>query len=350
MRWPILALLLLLPAVAHAQSCTPNENNLFTINGSTLSGSGLSAQSYTAGVVVNMSGVSNSGTCFPVTMTGQSGGGSCTSSVGGPSPTPCPVGQTAPSGYHWNLTFYDDFRTDSSINGSKWTQNNTAGSVVTCCDPTYGIRSYPHLDLGNLGNTWSELTMNYSLRQRFGYFEMGFTWPTDAAGEGDGRHVDLNVNVGPGGCGSACSELDISEQELGTGAQYIDNSFLHDCDASQSSRPQCGGVAGSVSYTGWSTPDGQKMSAHNRVLGMNWVNDSSAHGTVQVFLDGTAVTGTHTLVSSAFDLGVAWDIFDVACESNSWGNGSAACNPSTSSPSTNPLSVQYVAEWQLVPG
>jgi hypothetical protein len=59
MKWLILILLLLLPAAAHAQSCTPNNNGLFSVNGSTLSGSGLSAQSYIAGVVVNMSGVNN---------------------------------------------------------------------------------------------------------------------------------------------------------------------------------------------------------------------------------------------------------------------------------------------------
>jgi len=60
------------------------QHSSFTLDGSTQSSNGaLPAGTYTAGVAVTMSGVINSGTCYPVTVTGQTSGGTPTIAVNG---------------------------------------------------------------------------------------------------------------------------------------------------------------------------------------------------------------------------------------------------------------------------
>jgi hypothetical protein len=99
--------------------CTYPNNSAFGISGSTLSLPNEVAGTYHACISVAMSGVSKSGAACLVTLTGTSPSG-CTSSIAGITNPPCPYNVAAPSGYHWNLTFDDEFTRDSVIDTTRW--------------------------------------------------------------------------------------------------------------------------------------------------------------------------------------------------------------------------------------
>ena len=109
MRNVLLALLCwtFLSNTGHAQTCTPNNNSDFSISGSTLTGSNLSASTYTAGVAVTMPGASNSGIgCYTVTVTTQTVGS------GG---LPGSILPACPRGCTWTNIYNSDFTTATTF-------------------------------------------------------------------------------------------------------------------------------------------------------------------------------------------------------------------------------------------
>ena len=170
----MLLLWCLISGSAHAQSCTPNNNSSFQISGNTLSTTTpLAAGTYNVGIDVAMNGVTNSGACFPVTVTGQtlvSGACSATGSaaqsdlasvgftaciVGNDFTQPipntagtgipnnwlnCTIGDTTPA--LWYYGFYG-FITPTGVNAqnpcvSGSTANSSNSAVYQAIDPVYG--------------------------------------------------------------------------------------------------------------------------------------------------------------------------------------------------------------------
>jgi len=282
----------------------------------------------------------------------------CTSSVGGPVPTPCPFNNPAPAGYHWNLTFDDEFTSDSSL-ASSWNPQigqdpsgpPATGDYISCCSPTTGLAIMGptnSIPAGNW-NYWTRISSaaggdtTNGFGQRFGYFETSAKYPTDVSGEGDGYHVDIYFRAR----GDWEGEIDLCERVQSTNPasrNYCGPSIVAPITT-------CLGCSDNASPNYFTS--GGPLDDQFHTIALKWDNNGSAHGIVSMFLDGvnwsSAGNSPYALQSADWDNGIVWVmIFRTCLPSGSYWDAGTPCTSNTSF--NNPFYFQYVRVWQLVAG
>jgi Glycosyl hydrolases family 16 len=277
-------------------------------------------------------------------------GSSWTELGGDPRSSAVPYGVSAPSGYHWTMTFDDEFTSDSVINTSVW--NGGGGNTDWCdfvvvddepdaqfffndspnnpCAQVYNglaldgsdplqmtSASMPYTAIQTSGATENMATFI----QQYGYWEASIKQP-----ETDYGHSDFWMHAEPEG--AWCPEFDVGERLPGDSPYTQLNFAVEDCGNSYN-----GGFYGASG-----SPDlGQAFHTY----GMYWlnpaINGSGTYGSVQMYLDGTALFGSpYTLEST--DTNLANGIYTFFSLDNGGTNDDS-----------NAYQIQYVRAWTLTP-
>ena len=262
-----------------------------------------------------------------------------------PTGSPCPVGATAPTGFHFNLVAQDDFTQDTDVNLSSW----DCGSGGTSCLAKYpGLYAFdsrgfifdttvsdPNCEPNQTPGCITGIGSAPALMQKYGFWEWSIKHPTDVSGEGDGYHVDtyINNNGDPGRPGY--QEVDLDEIVLGTGNQSI---YQWTADA-----------------TAQYYDAGVSLGGDFHIYGTMWVNDTNPNGdngTTYGYFDGSTVWGPlpFAIRSVWGNLGA---VIIMGSMRNCLGSGQYVFNGNPRGPNTvvhgNPYIVKYFRLWQIVP-
>jgi Glycosyl hydrolases family 16 len=296
-----------------------------------------------------------------------------------------PFGSVAPpSGQTWHVTFDDEFSTDGGINTGIW--NGAAGggnplchpggttdcgwtsnptSIADCigfagneggdeCAEIYGgtlngigfgvginggvglavqAATQGSPDSDYFGNAWAGVQNYGKFSQVYGFYEWSAKLPTDVSGEGDGWHTDLWCTANQRTTlqqGDQSIEFDVNEHVGGTGNRNWSNFTVWD--------------SGNPSTTGYGVPGGGNLDDAFHTYGLYWRNDGSgAFGSMQLYVDGSAASGTVPVNDPLWGGGVYCFGGWMQQTTNPFQGGSGV-DGSTSN--NNPLLVQYFRAWQ----
>lgn len=208
---------------------------------------------------------------------------------------------TPPAGFHWALTFADEF--DEPFNTSVWdvdhwcggcgspnATDTTSGGILTMTIQT----SAP--DTRNIIDTWTTSggVGNHAFAQRYGYFEYRAKLPTCSSGEYDMEFFGRDNWTGGG-------------LSVGKYAEMAIASGKNECNYRNLRPYQADGGAG---FDFLSDPDvGVDVTQDFHLYGLLWVDDGSAHGAVSGYFDGSLKWGPVQLISAGWDVGLFFDIY-----------------------------------------
>ena len=325
--------------------CTSTGNAAFAVSGTNLNIGGAQINDTTARSIcirARLAGATDFFNSF--TLTGSGGASTqCT-----PAGSPCPVGATAPAGFHFNLVAADDFTHDTDFNLSLW---DCSGCLTTYPGQFYfnsnglnidSIVSDPNCDTSTHNpGCQSGVGSADAITQKYGYWEWYVKHPSDVNGEGDGYHIDTYQNDNKSSDRINYSEVDLDETVLGTGNQ---TTFQWTCCATPTSGSSAIFDTGVVLGAGF------------HIYGTMWVNDGSAsggdNGTSYGFFDGSPVWGPLPF-SPTNDWGTGGATIIMGSIRNCLSPdqifaGGNPCGPNTVAHG-NPYVVSYFRLWQIVP-
>jgi hypothetical protein len=236
------------------------------------------------------------------------------------------LGVPAPSGFHWVLTYDDEFTQDTSLNTNLWVNGSTPDTLyfdsnglnIQNTSATNGCTSGSCA--AGIGSTFSP---------RFGFWEWSVKWPRTNDGTGDGYHFDTYVN-------NNVSSDRGGYQEIGIGETFTYGSSgtadFYCCGTSNPNDPPQVEVDVPVN-----NPCCYSNSFHT--VSAWWLDDGSGNGAVSSYLDGSA-------------------LYTGGRQGPLWGSGGAViimnnivCNlggcDGTTATSGNPLSYKYFRYWVL---
>jgi hypothetical protein len=272
---------------------------------------------------------------------------------------------TPPAGFHWVQTFGDEFSTafpNSGTSSSPVTLDTSAWQIDHWCglanysgsysSPNYGCAATntssvtvnggvlslaiqatapatrtiidTHMVAGDQGHGYQPLTNPVSggFVQRFGYFVYDAKLPTCASNEFD---------------------LESFARDTWAGGQYGELGWVSGVNAGcnySALRPYEGDQNHSFHFISANNPGVDITQAFHQ-YGLLWVNDGSAHGSVTVYFDGTAMTSPYQLVSPAWDNGLFFDVYWDPCVGCEGGTGV--------SPMGSTMQFDWIRAYQLAP-
>jgi hypothetical protein len=232
----------------------------------------------------------------------------------------CPLGVSAPSGFHWVLTTDDEFVNDTSLDTNLWSNGSTSDTIYF---DSNGLNIQPTSASNSCSSGQSCASgIGSTSFSRFGFWEWVVRWPRLNDGTGDGYHFDTYINNG-----SASGIY----QEVGIGEVYQISGFegiTHFYCCGSESPPHDATVENDFNAD---------TSFHT--IGVWWKDTGSGNGTQSSYFDGSALYADGAVCSCWGSGGAQIVMNNIACNLG-------GCDSSTAT-SGNPLSYKYFRYWVL---